>query len=102
LEPRGIVGRLRDSIAQPFFQNTVSTRDTMFADCYDDFLSAAYLAGARPEFKLRLIWDAARAIDLGDDWRDTLDSLTRNRPEFFSEKEALRRQRKARLQTAGY
>ena len=70
----------------------------MFADCYDDFLDAAYLAGARSEYKLRLIAAAARAIDLGDDWRDTLDTLRHTRPEFWSEKDALKRPRKARLQ----
>ena len=73
----------------------------MFADVYDEFLSACFLSGARSEFKLRLIASAAPAIDLGDDWRDVLDSLRRNRPEMFCEKEALRRQRKARLQTGG-
>ncbi len=73
----------------------------MFADCYDDFLNAAYLAGGKSEYKLRLIASAALAIDQGDPWRDVLDSLIRNRPEFFSQKEALRRQRKARYHNAG-
>lgn len=70
----------------------------MFNDVFDDFLSAAFLAGGKSEFKLRIIESARLAIDEGDDWRDVLDSLIRNRPEFFSERDALRRQRKARLQ----
>ena len=74
----------------------------MFVDVYDDFLEAAYLGGGKSECKLRIIASARYAIDHGDDWRDVLDSLIRNRPEMFCEREALRRQRKARLQTAGY
>jgi hypothetical protein len=73
----------------------------MFADCYDDLLDAAYLAGGKSEYKVRIVESARYAIDHGDEWRDTLDSLIRNRPEFFSEREALRRKRKARFQTAG-
>ena len=71
----------------------------MFRDIYDDFLDAAYLAGGRPECKTRIIASCQRAVDLGDDWRDVLDAVRRNRPEMFCEKEALRRQRKARLQS---
>jgi hypothetical protein len=70
----------------------------MFASVYDDFLSAAYLAGGKSECKLRIIESARVAINNGDDWQDVLDSLIRNRPEFFSEREATRRQRKARYQ----
>ena len=55
----------------------------MFASVYDDFLSAAYLAGGKSECKLRIIESARVAINNGDDWRDVLDSLIRNRPEFF-------------------
>jgi hypothetical protein len=70
----------------------------MFVDVYDDFLEAAYLGGGKSECKLRIIASARYAIDHSNDWRDVLDSLIRNRPEFFSEREALRRQRKARFQ----
>ena len=73
----------------------------MFADCYDSFLDAVYLSGGKSEYKLRIIASAALAIDKGDDWRDVLDSLRRNRPEFFSEKDALKRQRKAQYHNAG-
>jgi hypothetical protein len=73
----------------------------MFADIYDDFLAAAYLMGAQSDYKLRLIAAAARAIDLGDSWQDTLDTLRQTRPEFFSAKDALKRQRKSRYQNAG-
>jgi hypothetical protein len=68
----------------------------MFLDILDDFLEAAFLAGGKSEFKLRIIESARYAVEHGDDWRDVLDSLVRNRPEFFSEREALCRQRKAK------
>ena len=71
----------------------------MFTDVYDDFLDAAYLAGGRPECKTRIIASCRLAVDRGDDWRDVLDAVRRNRPELFSEQEALRRQRKARFQS---
>ncbi len=72
----------------------------MLADCYDDFLDAVYLSGGKSEFKLRIIASAALAIDKGDDWRDVLDSLRHNRPEMFCQREALKRQRKARYHHA--
>jgi hypothetical protein len=68
---------------------------------FDDFLDAAYLAGGRPEAKFRILASAALAIKNGDDWRDVLDCLIRNRPELFCEKEALKRQRKAQYGEAG-
>lgn len=73
----------------------------MFADIFDDFLDAAYLAGGRAECKTQIIKSCRMAINKGDNWRDVLDSVRRNRPEFFCEREALRRQRKL-FGTAGY
>ena len=37
--------------------------DGMFASVYDDFLSAAFVAGGRSECKLRIIESARRAVD---------------------------------------
>ena len=63
-----------------------------FSSMYDEFLTAVYYMGGRGECKMRIIESCRYAINQGDDWRDVLDSVRRNRPEMFSDKLAERRQ----------
>jgi hypothetical protein len=65
----------------------------MFSDIRNDFLTAVFYMGGRPECKTRIIESCRRAINYGDDWRDVLDSVRRNRPELFSNTLAAKQQR---------
>lgn len=65
----------------------------------EQFERAAFLAGGL--YRARILASAELAIRNGDHWQEVLDSLVRNRPEWFDRAEGERRKRKAKYHSAG-
>ena len=70
----------------------------MFDDIFDDLSRAAFLAGGKREWKINILESCRLAIVNGADWRETLESVIDNRPEWFDRAEGERRRRKAKYQ----
>jgi hypothetical protein len=66
---------------------------------FHEFRQLAIAAGARD--LPRVLASGRLAVQCGDRPVDVIASLQRNRPEFFSERKALRKWRKAQYQNAG-
>ena len=65
----------------------------------EQFERAAFLAGGL--YRARILASAELAIRNGDHWQEVLDSLVRNRPEWFDRAEGERRKRRVKYQHVG-
>jgi hypothetical protein len=55
-----------------------------FFDIREEFLKAARQLGVKPFYIKHLTASAALAVNNGNGWREVLESIYRNCPEFFN------------------